>query len=230
VRQAISYAVDRNFIVKAIMLGTAEPAHTGIHPGSPLYEADVETYDLDIDKANKILDDAGYKKGDDGMRFKMTIDYGWAAMKAPAEYIKPALKKIGIDVAIRAAPDFPTWAKRISNHDFDITWDVVFNWGDPVIGVHRTYDSNNIKKGVIWSNTQGYANPEVDALMKEAGMTMDPAKRKELYSKFQKIVAEDLPIYWAYTLPYHTVYSDKVGNAPEGIWATSSPLDRVYLK
>ncbi len=40
-----------------------------------------------------------------------------------------------------------------------MTWDVVFNWGDPVIGVHRTYSSSNIKKGVIWSNTQSYANP-----------------------------------------------------------------------
>ena len=42
-----------------------------------------------------------------------------------------------------------------------MSWDVVFNWGDPVIGVHRTYLSTNVKKGVIWSNTQGYANPEV---------------------------------------------------------------------
>ena len=40
VRQAIAYAIDRNFILKAILLGTADEARTGIHPGSPLYEAD----------------------------------------------------------------------------------------------------------------------------------------------------------------------------------------------
>jgi peptide/nickel transport system substrate-binding protein len=230
VRKAIAYAVDRNFITKAIMLGTASAAKTGIHPGSWLYEPDVEAYDVDLDKANQILDDAGYAKGDDGMRFKLTLDYGWAGIKAPAEYIKPQLKKIGIDVEIRAAPDFPTWSKRISNHDFDLTWDVVFNWGDPVIGVHRTYQSSNIKKGVIWSNTQSYSNEKVDALMEEAGKETDPEKRKALYSEFQKLVAEELPVYWAYTLPYHTIYSDKVGNPPGGIWATVSPLDRVYLK
>ena len=107
---------------------------------------------------------------------------------------------------------------------------MVFNWGDPVIGVHRTYQSSNIKKGVIWSNTQSYANAEVDALLEQAGQESDPEKRKALYSKFQKIVAKELPVYWAYALPYHTVYNEKVGNAPQGIWATSSPMDRVYLK
>ncbi len=230
VRKAIAYAVDRNFITKAIMLGTASPAKTGIHPGSWLHEPDVESYDVDLDKANQLLDDAGYAKGDDGMRFKLVLDYGWAGIKAPAEYIKPQLKKIGIDVEIRSSPDFPTWSKRISNHDFDMTWDVVFNWGDPVIGVHRTYQSSNIKKGVIWSNTQSYSNEKVDELMDAAGKETDPDKRKALYSEFQKLVADELPVYWAYTLPYHTIYSDKVGNPPGGIWATVAPLDRVYLK
>ena len=150
--------------------------------------------------------------------------------KPVAEYLKPQLKKIGIAVTIRSAPDFPTWAKRVSNHDYDISWDVVFNWGDPVIGVHRTYQSTNIKKGVIWSNTQSYKNQGVDAILEQAGKETDQEKRKALYSKFQKIVADEVPVYWVYTLPYHTISSDKVGNAPSGIWGTSTPFDRVYLK
>jgi peptide/nickel transport system substrate-binding protein len=230
VRQAIAYAVDRNFIVKALFLNTSQPALTGIHPDSPFYDPSVPAYNVDIDKANKILDDAGYKRGNDGMRFKLTVDFGWASIKAPAEYLKPQLKKIGIDLAVRSSADFPTWAKRISSHDFDMTWDVVFNWGDPVIGVHRTYLSSNIKKGVIWSNTQQYENKDVDAILDKAGRESDPAKRKALYAEFQQLVAKELPVYWTYTLPYHTVHSNKLGNAPRGIWATVSPLDRVYLK
>ena len=230
VRQAIAYAVDRNFIVKAIFLGTSQPALTGIHPDSPFYDPSVEGYDLDIDKANNILDEAGYARGSDGMRFKLTVDFGWPSIKAPAEYLKPQLKKIGIDLSVRASADFPTWAKRISNHDFDMTWDVVFNWGDPVIGVHRTYLSNNIKTGVIWSNTQQYENKEVDEILEMAGKERDSAKRKALYAKFQHIVAQELPVYWSYTLPYHTIHASSIGNAPGGIWATCAPLDRVYLK
>ena len=179
VRKAIAYAVDREFILKAlIVLGTAAPAKTGIHPGSPFYNDSVEAYDLDLDKANKMLDDAGYAKGADGVRFPLTVDYGWPTMKPFAEYMKPQLKKIGIDVTVRASADFPTWAKRISNHEFDMTMDNVFNWGDPVIGVHRTYNSQNIKKGVIWSNTQQYSNARVDELMKLAGSTNDIERGK----------------------------------------------------
>ena len=49
-------------------------------------------------------------------------------------------------------------------------------------------------------------------------------------SEFQKIVADEVPLYVTNTLPYHTVFSSKVGNAPLGIWASSSPMDLVYVK
>ena len=111
-----------------------------------------------------------------------------------------------------------------------MTWDTVFNWGDPVIGVHRTYQSSNIKKGVIWSNTQQYTNPKVDAILEKAGKEIDPEKRKALYSEFQKKIVDDLPVYWTNTLPYHTIYNKKVGDPPLGIWATSSPMDMTYIK
>lgn len=230
VRQAIAYAVDREFINKALNLGTAPDALTGIHPGSPFYNAGVEAYDVDLDKANALLDEAGYPAAADGTRFSLTVDYGWPAMKPYAEYMKPQLKKIGIDVSVRSSADFPTWAKRISTWDFDMTMDNVFNWGDPVIGVHRTYSSDNIKEGVIWSNTQQYSNARVDEIMEAAGATNDADERKELYAELQQILADELPLYPIWASPYHTVSSTNVGNAPESVWGTSSPLDRVFLK
>jgi peptide/nickel transport system substrate-binding protein len=230
VRQAIAYAIDKEFILKAIMVGLSQEAKTGIHPGSPLYNENVEAYEVDLEKANALLDEAGYERGADGTRFSLTIDYGNPTTKPQAEFTKASLSKVGIDVNVNSYVDFPTWAQKISNHNFDMTWDTVFNWGDPVIGVHRTYSSDNIKPGVIWSNTQQYSNPEIDALMEEAGQEIDPDKRKALYDKFQEILAEDLPVYWTNTLPYHTVYSNKIGNPPLGIWASSSPYDLVYIK
>ena len=155
---------------------------------------------------------------------------GWPDVKPQVEYVKAALKKVGIDVTVRASADFPTWAKRIGAMDFDLSWDTVFNWGDPVIGVHRTYVSSNIGKGV-WSNThKGIKTARVDEILDAAGQESDPAKRKALYSEFQKIVAGEVPVYWTNALPYHTVYSDNIGNPPLGIWGTSSPIDMTYLK
>ena len=228
VRKAIAHAVDKNFIMNALMQGTAAESRTGIHPDSPFYNADVEAYEVDLDKAKALLDEAGYPMEGDS-RFGLTIDFGWPDVKPQVEYVKAALKKVGIDVTVRASADFPTWAKRMGEMDFDMSWDTVFNWGDPVIGVHRTYDSTNIAKGV-WSNTQGYANDRVDELMNMAAVEGDPEKRKALYAEFQQIIADELPVYHINTLPYHTVYSDKVGNPPLGIWSTSSPIDMVYLK
>ena len=72
-----------------------------------------------------------------------------------------------------------------------MTMDLPFNWGDPVIGVHRSYLCNNIKKGVIWSNTQQYCNPKVDKLLEAAGQETDQAKRRALYVEFQKILAQE---------------------------------------
>ena len=48
-------------------------------------------------------------------------------MKPQVEYVKAALKKVGIDVVVRASADFPTWAKRMGTMDFDLSWDTVFN-------------------------------------------------------------------------------------------------------
>ena len=67
-------------------------------------------------------------------------------------------------------------------------------------------------------------------LMAMAAVESDPAKRTALYAEFQQIIADELPVYHINTLPYHTVYSDKIGNPPLGIWGTSTPIDKVYLK
>ena len=228
VRKAIAYAIDKKFILNALMLGTAQESKTGISPTSPFYNDGVESYELDLDKANALLDEAGFPVKD-GTRFGLTIDFGWPSAKPQVEYVKAALKKVNIDVEVRSSADFPTWAKRMGEMDFDLSWDAVFNWGDPVIGVHRTYDSTNIGKGV-WSNTQGYSNARVDELMAMAAVENDIEKRKALYMEFQEIIADELPVYHTNTLPYHTVFNNKVGNPPMGIWATLTPIDKTYLK
>ncbi len=232
VRQAIAYSLDKNFIIKALTMGFAKPSYGPIVESSPYASQDVQKYALNLEKAKALLDEAGYKPDADGVRFKMSIDMlpGTAALsKNLAEYSRAQLKKIGIVADLRASADFPSWAKRIAAHDFDMTTDIVWNWGDPVIGVHRTYSSANIRP-IIWTNTQSYSNPEVDKLMEEAGKEGDTAKRKALYAKFEKIVTEDAPIIYVAEVPYHTLVSKKIGNPPTSIWGPLSPLDNVYLK
>jgi ABC-type dipeptide transport system, periplasmic component len=232
VRQAIGYAIDRNFVLKSLAMGFAKPSDGPIIGTSPYASKDVQRYELNLDKAKQLLDEAGLKPGKDGVRFRMTIDVlpGTAALSRNlAEYTRAQLRKIGVEAELRIAADFPSWTKRIAEHDFDMTTDVVWNWGDPVIGVHRTYLSTNIRP-IVWTNTQSYANPKVDELLNQAAVETDMERRKELYAEFQKIVTTEAPILFIAEVPYHTVVSNKVGNPPVTIWGPLSPLDEVYLK
>ena len=231
VRQAISFAVDREFITKKLHGGRTRIATGPIAPGSPFYTAAVEPYKVNLEKSNRLLDEAGLKKGAGGTRAALSVDYlpgNDEQQKNIAEYLKSQLKKIGVDLTVRASPDFPTWAKRVSGQEFDLTMDSVFNWGDPVIGVHRTYLSSNIRPGVIWSNTQSYSNARVDDLLAKAAVEKNEDKRKALYQEFQKIVVGDAPIAFLNVLPYYQVYEKNLRNLPTTIWGAASPIDEMY--
>ena len=232
VRKAIATCIDKNFVCKALMAGFAVPCDGPIVPSSPFAVPDLVRYPVDLKKAGEMLDAAGYKVGANGERFKLTIDYipgGDDQQKNVAEYVRAQLKKVGIPVEVRASADFPAWAKRMATHDFDMSMDIVFNWGDPVIGVHRTYLSSNIKP-IVWTNTQSYNNPKVDELLNTAGSILDPVKRKAYYATFEKIVTDELPIEFINLIPYHTASSKKVANVPLTIWGPMSPYDEVWLR
>ncbi len=234
VRQAVAYAIDKEFILKVLYGGYAQRSLGPIHPGSVFAPKDVNPYNYDVEKAKALLDEAGYKPDGDGIRIRTTLDYipAGGTWKRKTEFIKAQLKKVGIDVTIKASADFRAWIKTVSNHEFDMTMDSVFNWGDPVIGVHRTYQSTNIRPGVPWHNTQQFQNAEVDAVMEMAGKELDRDKRAALYGEMQKMVVDEAPIAYLHTSPYHTVFNhERVGNPPlDSIWGVCSPWDEIYIK
>ena len=232
VRQAISFAIDRKFIVGTLFGGQHKVATGPIASGSPFYTTEVEHYALNLAKANQLLDAAGLKPGAGGVRLSLEVDVlpGLNDVKTMGEYLKPSLAKIGVDVVLRTSPDFPTWARRVSSHQFEATFDSVWNWGDPVIGVHRTWVSSNIKPGVIWSNTQSYSNPRVDQLLEAAAKEMDLAKRKALYKEMQKIVVDDCPVAFLVEPNVTEGYLAKVVQPPRGIWGMIDSMSDVGIK
>ncbi|MCY3584890.1 MAG: ABC transporter substrate-binding protein [Acidimicrobiaceae bacterium] len=225
VRQAIGYAIDRDFLSGVIEQGLTFPVPTGIAAASPFHNADVNHYDKDIDRAKQLLAEAGYGEGE----LELTIDYIPPAFVVHAEYVVQALQEAGINVELSVSPDFPTWAQRVAGGDYQMTINQVWNWGDPVIGVHRTYLCDN-RVGVIWTNNTGYCNPEVDALLAAAGQELDAGERTRLYAEFQEIVAEDVPIYFLNTPSFWQAFNPAVMNPPtNNIWGQMSPMHQVWL-
>lgn len=234
VRRAIAYAIDKDFIVKSLHRGATQVATGPIAPGTPFHSTTgVDAYKLDLARAERLLDEAGLKRGSDGTRFSFALDYLPGVpdnYETLAQYLKPQLKKVGIDVTVRTSPDFASWGRRVSNWEHDASISGAFMWGDPTIGVHRTWISSNIRKGVPFSNTQGYSNSKVDDLLARAAIERDPQKRKKLYAEFQQQLSQDVPV--AFTHVWSRVYiaRHEVINPPTGIWGLFTPYDQVDLK
>ena len=231
VRQAVAHAIDQEFMVDTLHGGLPHPGYGPLHHSSPFHTDALNRYPVDLERAGTLLDEAGHTEDANGVRLDVILDYPpfqADSLGTGAHYIKAQLKKVGIAVELRAPADFASWAQRISSWDYQFTMNSHWNYPDPVIGVHRIYVCANIRK-MVWSNTQGYCNERVDALLREAGSSVDFHRRKALYGEFQRIVNEELPLYFINEEPYVTVSHRTVMDPPETVWGPMQPLDRVWL-
>lgn len=195
VRQAIAHVIDRQALVDIAWYGYGKPSLTPIAPTGK-YHADLANpYPLDFDRANALLDEAGYPRDSSGKRFALTLDYLpiQDGPRREGEYLKSQLEKLGVDVTIRAQ-DFATYVKRVyTDRDFEITTGLTGNLFDPTVGVQRLYWSKNFKIGLPFSNGSHYDNPQVDHLLEAASQTVDEAERRALFDEFQEIIATEIP-------------------------------------
>lgn len=208
VRHALARAIDRKAIANIVWYGFAKPASSPI-PSSlaAFHDASVSNDPFDPKTAEALLDEAGFKRGSDGVRFALFIDYipYGDDYKRTAEYIKQALKRIGIEVTIRTQ-DTAAFTKRIyGDRDFDlqITWFAAFS--DPQVGVTRAYWSASVGKNIPWTNGSGYRNARVDEIIARVQGEADKAKRVALFKEFQQIVLTDLPTLPLVELKFFTV-------------------------
>jgi peptide/nickel transport system substrate-binding protein len=184
-----------------------------------------------IEIANKMLDEAGYKRGANGIRFEIIHDltpYGeeWRRF---GEYVQQVLERLGIKATLRYE-DVPTWLRRIyTNYDFDLTNNWLQNLADPAIGIHREYHSNSIRPGTVFVNCTGWSSPETDRLMDQATIEPDPQKRAALYHEFQKKVVEAAPNVWVHELKFSTVHQKNLKDIVVSPLGVFSNFDRAYF-
>lgn len=235
VRQAIAHAMDKDFIIDKLMIGKVDRMDGPLTKSNVFYsQSDLKIYEFDLEKANALLDAAGLPVKSDGMRVGFTLewlpDVNVNSQEPVAQYLRAQLRKVGIDLTLRANSDFPSWSSRISNWEYDLTMNGMWNYPDPVIGVNRAFLSTNQRKGVIYSNTQGYENPRVDDILAEAAREQNFDKRKALYGEFQNIVSNELPLIWTNEEPLLTVHDVNLENVPSTVWGPLGPYDEMRWK
>jgi peptide/nickel transport system substrate-binding protein len=237
VRQAVAYAIDRQFIIDNVQYGFGKPATGPLSSNfktSGLYTDDVLRFDVPdrIARANKLLDDAGLPRKDNGMRFAATLEinpFGQQWLRQ-GEYLKQALAVVGIDLTLRSE-DVGAWLRRVyTNYEYDMSEPFLYNLADPVIGVQRQYVTSQIRKGVDFVNNTFYSNKEVDDLFTAGAHESDPAKRAEIYHKIQKQLVTDSPVVWLTEVQYVTIFNKKLHDAVMGPLGNYEAFERAWLE
>jgi peptide/nickel transport system substrate-binding protein len=194
VRQAIACAIDRAFIARNIV-GDGQPADSPIPAElKEFHTDDVPQYPLDFERAASLLDRAGLKPDAQGVRLTATLDYAASEQNTRiAAHMRSTLSKVGVLIEARSQDQAEYINRVYTRRDYELCMTGSGAGLDPAIGVQRYYWSKNIRSGVAFSNGAHYRNPQVDRLLEQAQVEIDPEKRKALYATFQKIAMTDLP-------------------------------------
>ncbi|MTK13951.1 MAG: ABC transporter substrate-binding protein [Clostridiaceae bacterium] len=192
VRKALNYATDKKGIVDGILLGYGEVAYSPIQLNK-FNNPNVEKYEYNLDKANALLDESGWKKGADGIREKdgQKLQFTLFARNNDdtrvkiANYVASQGKKVGFDIKVDARD--PKAMKIKDTEAFVIGWGSPFDADD---NTYKIFHSSQAEKG-SGMNFGHYSNPKVDEFLEKARTTSDENERKKYYAEFQKALADD---------------------------------------
>ncbi len=201
VRQAINYAIDKDEVIKGVLLGLGEPIASPYKPGTRWNNPNLQPYPYSPKKALDLLKKAGYEKNEDGyfekngkvLAFEILTNQN-KQREMTAVLVQRRLKEIGIEVTIRVLE----WASFINQYirtgDFNA---VVLGWSlslDP--------DQFNIwhssQQGPGQFNFIGYENSQVDKLLELGRKELDANKREKIYHQFSEHLLNDSPIVYLY--------------------------------
>ncbi|MDQ3748820.1 MAG: ABC transporter substrate-binding protein [Acidobacteriota bacterium] len=213
IRQAMAYAIDKNYIVEKVAFGKGMVAMGPISSALKwAYNQNVVKYERNLTVANQMLDEAGYKRDGEGVRFHLKYVYAPSYAKV-VEVVRDQLREVGIIVDLEQM-EFSAAVDRVYiKKDFDLGFASFENGPDPDIGVKRTVVSGNIG-AIPFSNGASYRNPRVDELFELAASETNKQKRAAYYFETQEILARDVPYLWLYE--------------PQGAAAYKSGLQGMY--
>ncbi|MBN1141127.1 MAG: peptide-binding protein [Deltaproteobacteria bacterium] len=225
VRQALSYAIDRQEIVKGVLLGLGQVANGPYVPGTWPHNPGVGYYPYQPDQARELLRQAGWQDSDgdgildrEGRPFSFTIvtNQGNDQRIKAGEIIQRRLREVGIEVRLRVI-EWASFLKEFINPGkFEAT---LLGWTvPPDPDGYNVWHSSKTKVGEL--NFIHFNNPEADELLEQGRRTLDQEQRRKIYFRFQEILAEEQPYAFLYVpdaLPVVAARFRGIEAAPIGI-------------
>jgi peptide/nickel transport system substrate-binding protein len=217
VRQAVACAIDRNLIIATLYHGHARASVSLLPPDHWAWTEDVERYDYNPERAEQLLDKAGYLPEADGIRLHLTIKSSTdERARLLAAVLQQQLARVGIALAIRSN-EFATFYADVLHGAFQmysLYW-IGGNEQPDIFGYvfsSQRFPPNGANRG-------RYSNPQFDALIDDGAESSDPARRRADYVAAQQILARDLPavnLWYLDTLVVHNRRLIKVVPSPSG--------------
>ncbi len=225
VRQAISYAINKQEIIDVILMGLGQIATGPYKPGTWAYNPNVNSYPYNPQKARELLAQAGWADHDhdgvidkDGVPFQFTIltNLGNSQRSKSAEIIQYRLAQVGIKIKIRVIE----WASFINQFINQRRFEaVLLGWTIPQDpDLYDIWHSSKTRPEEL--NFVSYSNPEVDSLLIKARQTFIQEERKKYYYKIQEILADEQPYTFLFVpdaLPIISSRFHGIEPAPIGI-------------
>jgi peptide/nickel transport system substrate-binding protein len=203
VRQALYAAMDKQAIVDAIYYGVNKPTESFVPQESWAYDPNLPKQSKDLAKANKILDEAGWQRGGNGVRarngvplsFALSTTTGNVLREQCEQLIMQDWQQIGVGMKLNNMPAAVIWGDFYVRSKFDaLLVGTTFRTGIDPDPASRFASDAIPAKGGSGGNYMQWQNAEADKLMKAGQESFDQEQRKQIYWKLQEIVREELPI------------------------------------
>lgn len=201
VRQALAHAVNRPLLVETLLDGLVTVVNGPIQPLSHAYEPNVRTYEYNPVKSRELLDAAGWKVGDTGIRarngtplsFTLITQAGFAIRENVAQAVQTQMRDVGVDVKVQLVD-----GTSISSLWFKGDFDAMLHWwqqgADPEITLFFAAD----RAPPQGRNINYLADSALTALLYRSDRTVEESARMALLKEAQKRVAElapEIPLY-----------------------------------
>jgi peptide/nickel transport system substrate-binding protein len=205
VRKAIALAINRDELIKVARLGSAIPLCTDHSPVyNPGYQPNIQCPTFDLNAANKLLDQDGWKMGKDGVRQKgnLRLEFQYATTannqwREQDEIINQAnFQKIGVKIDIQNYPSstfFGTFLTSGKAGQYDMAeWASSYSY-DPNDAANFSCDQ------IGKDNFNWYCNPKLDDLFAQEQATADPTTRQKIFDQIHQIMLTDYPVVFMFS-------------------------------
>jgi peptide/nickel transport system substrate-binding protein len=235
VRQALIHALDRQAMIDSILLGYGEVA-IGTQPTlSEAFAPDLvnTVYNYDVDKANSLLDAAGWVMGSDDVREKDGVKLSFEIMygaDSTNDQIASAVQDYWRAVGVEGQPlsvDFDTVLVPAITETFDFEMCMLsFNWASPSGDQSAMFGTNSYGAGF---NFMKYSNPAYDEANTAACAALDPQERFDLLVEASNIVNDDAPLIISWFRSDRTAYNTRMVNFTPRIGNLRGPRPYVTI-